>query len=108
VECLKAGTSNPSWTNDEAERHFGTSQNNGDLGLNGSSGWKLTAFKDFTIDLIARQRKIRLLRISVWDDLMINQRLKKLNELLMSPGKTTDLILKIIERKAIGLYADDF
>ncbi len=108
VECLKAGTSNPSWTNDEAERHFGPSQNNGDLGLSGSSGWKMIAFKDFAIDLIARQRKIRLLRISVWDDLMVDRQLKKLNELLMSPGKATDLILKIVERKAIGLFADDF
>ena len=109
VECLKAGTSNSAWTNNEAERHFGPSQSNGDLGLSGSSGWKLTAFKDFTIDLIARQKKIRLVRIAVWDDLMIHKKLKKFNELLMSPGKTeAELILKYVERKVIGLYADDF
>jgi hypothetical protein len=109
VECLKAGTSNPAWTNPEAERHFGPSQRNGDLGLSGSAGWKLTAFKDFAIDLIARQRKIRLLRISVWDDLLINKKLTKFNELLISPGKAeTELILKFVERKMIGLYVDDF
>lgn len=109
LECLKAGTSNPAWTNKEAERHFGPSQSNGDLGLSGSAGWKLTAFKDFAIDLIARQRKIRLLRISVWDDLLIHKKLVKFNEMLMSPGNTeTELILKFVERKMIALYADDF
>jgi len=109
VECIKVGTSNSVWTNDEAERHFGPSQQSGDLGLNGSSGWKFTAFKDFATDLIARQRKIRLIRIAVWDDLMINQNLKKFHELLMSPGKTeSGLIQNYTEKKLIGLYADDF
>lgn len=109
VECLKSGTSNPAWTNKEAERQFGPSQHNGDLGLSGSSGWKLIAFKDFAIDLIARQRKIRLLRVSVWDDILINKKLVKFNELLMSPGNAeSELILKYVERKVFGLYADDF
>lgn len=109
LDCLKAGTSNPAWTNQEAERHFGPSQANGDLGLSGSAGWKLTAFKDFAIDMIARQRKIRMLRVSVWDDLLIHKKLVKFNEILMSPGNTeTELILKFIERKMIGLYVDDF
>lgn len=109
VECMKTGTANPLWTNHEAEMHFGPSQESGDLGLKGSSGWKMTAFKDFLTDMICRHRKIRLLRISVWDDLMVNRRLKKYNELLMSPGdKETELILKYVERKVIGLYADDF
>ncbi len=109
VECMKAGTANPFWTNHEAEMHFGPSQENGDLGLKGSSGWKLTAFKDLLTDMICRQRKIRLLRISVWDDLMVNRSLKKFNELLMSPGKKeTELILKYVDRKVVGLYADDF
>ncbi len=109
TECIKSGTSNPAWTNREAEFHFGASQSNGDLGLKGSAGWKLTAFKDFAIDMIARQRKLRLIRISVWDDLMINRALKKYYELLMSPGTIeSELILKYVERKLIGLYADDF
>ncbi len=108
-ECLKSGTANPVWTNAEAERHFGPSQQNGDLGLSGSAGWKLKAFKDFAIDLIARHRKIRLLRISVWDDLLINKKLVKFHELLMSPSKAeAEQILKFVERKVVGLYADDF
>lgn len=108
VECLKAGTSKPFWTNPEAEAHFGPSQQSGDLGLSGSSGWKLLALREFMVDLIARKRKIRLLRISVWDDLMISSKLVKFNEVLMSPGTTeSDKILSYVERKVIGLYADD-
>ncbi len=108
-ECLKSATANPAWTNAEAERHFGLSQQNGDLGLSGSAGWKLTAFKDFAIDLIARHRKIRMLRVSVWDDLMFQKKLVKFHELLMSPRKAeAEQILKFVERKVVGLYADDF
>jgi hypothetical protein len=109
MECMKTGTSNPSWTNVESEYHFGASQQSGDLGLSGSAGWKMTAFKDFLADLICRQRKIRLLLIPVWEDLMVNKNLKKFNELLMSPGsQETEQILKYVERKIVGLYADDF
>ena len=109
VECLKSGAANPEWTNREAERYFGAGQAPGDLGLSGSPGWKLAALTDFATDLIARQRKIRLLRISIWDDLLINQKLVKFKDLLISPGKPeTELVLKFVERKAFGLYADDF
>lgn len=109
TECLKIGTSKPHWTNSEAELHFGPSQQSGDLGLNGSSGWKLIAMQDLLTDLICRKRKIRLLRISIWDDLMVNKHLKKLNQILVSPsGESVEPILKFIERRIIGLYADDF
>lgn len=108
-ECLKSGAANPAWTNNEAERHFGPSEQNGDLGLSGSAGWKLTAFKDFAVDLIAKKRKIRLLRISTWDDLMFQKKLVKFHELLMSPDKAkAEEILKFVERKVVGLYVDDF
>ena len=109
IACLKVGTANPYWTNHEAEQHFGPSMQSGDLGLAGSSGWKLNALKDFMIDIITRQRKIRLVRVSVWDDIMVNKKLQKFNELLMSPDQLeSEMILKHIERKVVGLYADDF
>jgi hypothetical protein len=108
-ECLKVGASKPLWTNTEAELHFGPSQLSGDLGLSGASGWKMIALNDYTTDLICRKRKIRLLRLSVWDDLMVQNNLKRINELLMSPGtQATEQILKLVDRKMIGLYADDF
>lgn len=108
-ECMKVGASNSFWTNTESEYQFGPSQTSGDLGLSGSSGWKLMAFKDFLIDLVCRNRKIRLLRISVWDDLMVQNTLKRINELLVSPNtQVAEQLLKYVDRKVIGLYADDF
>ena len=108
-ECLKAATSGLLWTNAEAEKHFGHSQVSGDLGLSGSAGWKLNAIKDVAVDLIARKRKMRMLRLAVWDDMMIQNSLKRLNDLLMSPRiAETEAILKLVEKRLLGLYADDF
>lgn len=108
-ECLKTSSSGQSWSNHEAEKHFGASQSHGDLGLSGSAGWKLSALKDVATDLIARKRKLRMLRVAVWDDLLINHQLKRMNELLMSPREAeTEAILKLVEKRVVGLYADDF
>ncbi len=108
TECIKAGTAGRLWTSDVAEQHFGSAQAPGDLGLSGSPGWKLTALKDLATDMLARKKKIRLLRIAVWDDLLINGKLVKINELLMSPEKhEQEAILKFVERRMVGLYADD-
>jgi len=50
-----------------------------------------------------------LVRISVWDDMMVNKNLKKFNELLVSPSTyEAEQIIKYVERKVVGLYADDF
>ncbi len=109
TECLKAAASGQLWTNAEAEKHFGHSQVSGDLGLSGSSGWKLTALKDVALDLIARKRKMRMLRLAVWEDVMILHQLKRLNDLLMSPRVAeTEAILKLVDKRMVGLYADDF
>lgn len=109
VECIKAATGPGAWTNAAAEALFGPGQQPGDLGLKGSPGWKLTALQDLAVDLIARKRKIRLLRASVWDDLMVHRKLTKLNQLLMSPDKATaESIQNFIDRRVVGLYADDF
>ena len=105
-ECLKSGVKPMLWTNPEAEKLFGSSEESGDLGMRGSSGWKLTAFIDFMQDVYAKQKSIRLLRLSVWDELMVDGRLVKLNDFLMSPNsKDGDILLNFAERKVINLYA---
>lgn len=105
-ECLKSGIKPMIWSNPEAEKHFGPSLDPGDLGLQGSSGWKLTAFKDFMQDIYARHKKIRLLRLSVWDELMVNKQLVRLNDFLMTPAsKDNEIFLNFAERKVINLYA---
>ncbi len=105
-ECLKSGIKPMLWTNPEAEKHFGPSLEPGDLGLQGSSAWKLTAFKDMMQDVYAKHKKIRLLRLSVWDELMVNKHLVRLNDFLMTPAsKDNEILLNFAERKVINLYA---
>lgn len=106
-ECLKAGSAKGIWTNPESEAVFGKSEQPGDFGLNGSSGWKRMAMENFLKDLYARYKKLRLLRISVWDEILINKQLVKLVDLLSNPDKkTVEHILNHIERRVINLFSD--
>ena len=105
-ECLKSGKSNPHWTNYEAEYHFGSPMEPGDLGLNGSPGWKLTAIKSMLSDAISHQLAIRVVHLSIWDDLMIGNKLTRLDELLFNPDKKSEgYFLKYFERQLIKTYA---
>lgn len=105
-ECLKSGTAPGVWTSTTAEKHFGEAEEPGDLGLNGASGWKMIAYREFVKDLFASRNQIKLLRLSIWDEIMVNRQLIKLNDLLMSPADAqAELLLKYIERKVIRLYA---
>lgn len=105
-DCLKAGVNRHHWTNPLAEEHFGPSQIPGDLGLSGSSGWKMQAFLDFLQDVYAFQKKERLLRLSVWDEVMVEKQLVRINELLLHPDKrNAEILLQYLERRVFGLYA---
>ncbi len=106
-ECLKSGSAPGLWTNPEAENLFGKAEQPGDFGLNGASGWKLRAYQDFLKDIYSRFSKVRLLRISCWDEILINKQLHKIGDLLNNPSeKTAEHILKFIERRVINLYID--
>jgi len=106
-ECLKSGTATELWTHQEAESLFGRAEKPGDLGLNGSPGWKLRALQDYLKDLYAKYAKKRILRLSVWDEILINGQLKKVGDILKNPDtKSGEFILKFIERRVINLFAD--
>ncbi|MFO7719109.1 MAG: succinate--CoA ligase subunit alpha, partial [Gillisia sp.] len=49
---------------------------------------------------IAFQKKERLLRLSVWDEVMVEKQLVRINELLLHPDKRdTELLLQYLERR---------
>lgn len=105
-ECLKSGSREGAWTNSKAEKYFGPSESPGDLGLNGSTGWKYRAFCDYLKDIYACHKNIKLLRLSVWDEMMINKRLVKVGDFLLKPDKAgTEMFLKYLDRRIINLYA---
>lgn len=105
-ECLKSARSAPLWTNAEAEYHFGPAMEPGDLGLNGAPGWKLRAVQGLLRDAAAVQGRIRVVYLSVWDEIMIDNRLIKLKDLLLKKdAATTTYFLKYFQRRLFQTYA---
>jgi len=83
-ECLKAGRKISNWSDRESEKHFGESEEPGDLALKGSAKWKERAFFDLLTDAMAAFGKIKLIRISIYDNILINNQIIKIDNLLSS------------------------
>ncbi|PWJ42741.1 DUF7255 family protein [Sediminitomix flava] len=101
-ECLKPGGSLNNWSNQFAEIQFGpSSQRVGDFKGLGSSAWKLRAFKDYLQDISSLMTKdYKVLRISVWDQIMNSGQLHSYNDLLLNPSEADkELIIKNIQRR---------
>jgi len=85
-ECLKTGLQERVWNGPPiAGKLFGKSEAPGDLSANGSSGWKLNAYNDTQYDLVSRLHGYKLIRIPLYENLMIGGSLKKIDELLLHP-----------------------
>jgi hypothetical protein len=99
-ECLKSGMQMGSWTNKLSEAHFGKASAAGDFFGNGASGWKLKAFQSFVQDLAAYFSNVKLIRLSPYENLMVNKqlvRLEKIDELRL-PDKGR-VIYNFLRRK---------
>jgi len=85
-DCLKSGMQERIWNGPPiAQKHFGVSEEPGDLSGNGSAGWKLNAYNDAQIDLYSRLLGYKLIRIPKYENIMIGGSLKMIDELLLSP-----------------------
>lgn len=85
-ECLKTGLQERVWNGPPiAGKLFGKSEIPGDLSGNGSSGWKLNAYNDTQYDLVSRLHGLKLIRIPLYENLMIGGRLRKIDDLLLHP-----------------------
>lgn len=80
VQCLKAGGFGGYWTKDSCERHFGKPSDPKDLSRNGSPRWKQRAFYDYLKDICILTSNIPLVRISIWDIILMEGK----NELVMN------------------------
>ena len=83
-ECLKSGLLTEKWANTKSIEYFGQPSDPGDFFGNGSSGWKLKAFEDFMLDIIAMIKKLELIRISCYDNILQNGQLVRISKLLES------------------------
>lgn len=85
-ECLKTGLHERVWNGPPiATKLFGKSEIAGDLSGNGSAGWKLNAYNDTQYDLVSRLHGYKLVRIPLYENLMIGGSLKKIDDLLLHP-----------------------
>ncbi|HSJ67127.1 MAG TPA: hypothetical protein VK921_05620 [Anditalea sp.] len=85
-DCLKSGMQERIWNGPPiAQKHFGRSEEPGDLSGNGSAGWKLNAYNDGQIDLYSRLLGYKLIRIPKYENIMIGGSLKMIDQLLLSP-----------------------
>lgn len=102
-DCLKAGMQERVWQGPPlAKRCFGEGEEAGDLSGNGATGWKLNAYNDVQYDLITRLSGYKIIRLPMYENLMVSGSLKSINQLLISPkDETNAAIVSWITRKLI-------
>ena len=99
-DCIRAASGGNDWQNKSSNYYFGKSESPGDLGLNGSSNWKLVAFLDYLMDLSSVVYQYKHVRLSVYDRLMIKGATYTLKDLLMTSNQDMDIYLyHFIKRK---------
>jgi hypothetical protein len=99
-ECLKAGLAGELWTHEVAEKQFGKGENAGQLFGKGSPAWKWRAFQDYLQDISSLIFPIKIIRVSVWEELMIGGKLFKLNDILLNPQEqTSKAFIQFMNRK---------
>ncbi len=103
-ECLKIASHGENWTSNFAEQHFGKSNDNGELGGSGSAQWKYIAFKNYLADLTPLTHKgYSYHRISIYETLMINEKLTPLKTLLMSHREDYTAYLEKYFKRVLSL-----
>lgn len=99
-ECLKAGMREGVWSSGTAEKYFGPAAEPGDFFGNGATGWKLQAYKDYLRDLSAFSAGYTLIPVSVYDNLMIDGKLVKIETILNSRHSQHERsLLRYLERR---------
>lgn len=102
-DCLKVGMQERVWEGPPlAKKCFGEPEDAGDLSGNGATGWKLNAYNDAQYDLITRLSGYKIIRLPMYENIMISGSLKSINQLLISAGEETNIaIANWIKRKLV-------
>ena len=98
--CLKKSSWGKYWASPSTEKQFGLPGINGDLENSGSPRWRQRAFFDYLRDLFAIVYRVPVIRISVYDRIIINGQIKTTGIILLK-GNASELneMVKFIERK---------
>jgi hypothetical protein len=99
-ECLKSGMAGDLWTSPFSEKHFGSAAERGDFNKNGAPAWKLRAMEDYMLDAGILLLNKKLMRIALYQQLMINRQLYKVGDILTAgTAEQRNALLNYIERK---------
>jgi hypothetical protein len=100
ADCLRKSAWGKYWTSPSTEKQFGSPGINGDLKENGSPRWRQRAFYDYLRDVFAFVYRVPVIRISVYDRLVINSKNKTIGTILLN-GHASELneMVKFIEQK---------
>lgn len=96
-ECLKSGKHGGRWSNSSCDRMFGKANSEGKLDQNGSSRWKQRAFNDFVKDASYLITNIPVVRLSIYQNILIDDRSYSLGEALQNEGIPDEILKKEIE-----------
>lgn len=103
--CSAAASYGNKWSSRRSEQDFGMSSPPKrlprDVRSKGPSRWKQRAFYDYLKDLAPLLLRVRVARISIWDDVSTNSGRMSLNQALrkQEPSATRDII-KLIKSRA--------
>lgn len=102
-DCLKAGLQERVWKGPPlAQRCFGEPGEPGDLLGNGASGWKFNAYNDVQYDLISRLSGYKIIRIPMYENIMVSGSLKKIDQLLGKPMEESNKVISNwLQRKMV-------
>lgn len=100
IEATKAGSKDDLWDSALGRKNFGSSEAPGDKGGKGSNAWKQRALEDFANDIAMYSLGHPLVRLSVWEQLMIDKQLFSLQKILTTPFPSQkEAFLKYFQRK---------
>lgn len=106
-ECLMAGSRNELWSDPLSDRHFGASNDSGDLGLNGSSTWKMNAMIDLITDTSTLLMPYEVIRISLYDSVLVGGKITPLKDLLLSRKEENEQVIYMLFARKLGLIKKD-
>lgn len=84
LNCIKKSSWGKYWTSPSTERQFGNPGINADLEEDGSPRWRQRAFYDYLRDVFAIVYRMPVIRVSIYDRIAFNRKLKSVESILSS------------------------
>jgi hypothetical protein len=98
--CLRAGCHGGKWMSSSSERQFGPSPPRGDLDGRGPARWRQRAFYDFVKDLSPLVIQVPVVRVSIWDEIEVEGKVRTVGEELTRPSRDgASAIIKLINQR---------